>query len=308
MLPASAKFLSALRNLLSDSHPAQDGMATQQPTGTDMPIGVFDSGIGGLSVLRHIQAVLPQENLIYVADSGFAPYGGKPEAVIVARTLAIAEFLLIRGVKALVVACNTATGAAILGLRERYPGLPIVGVEPGLKPAAAITQTRTVGVLATERTLDSIKFNLLHEQITEATGVRFLLQPCSGLADQVEKGELRSAATAALVQRYVAPLIEGGADTLVLGCTHYPFLQPLIEEIARRAGGQPVHIIDTGAAVARQLTRMLSQHGLQRQVDGNRALTCFTTGSRTTMTTALLHLLKLQADVTEIADISSSEL
>jgi glutamate racemase len=290
------------------SHPAQDGMITGQPIGSEMPIGVFDSGIGGLSVLRHIQAALPQENLLYVADSGFAPYGGKPEQVIVARTLAIAAFLLARGAKALVVACNTATGAAIHGLREHYPGLPIVGVEPGLKPAAIITKSRTVGVLATERTLSSAKFNLLHEQITGATGVRFLLQPCIGLADQVEKGELKSAATAALVQRYVAPLIASGADTLVLGCTHYPFLQPLIDNAAQCAGGQPVNVIDTGEAVARQLTRMLSQHRLQRQAAANGTLTCFTTGSTTSLATALSNLLKLQAGVTAIAKMSSPPL
>lgn len=273
-----------------------------------MPIGVFDSGIGGLSVLRHIQLALPHEHLLYVADSGFAPYGGKPEPVVVARTLAIAAFLLAQGAKALVVACNTATGAAIHGLRERYPALPIVGVEPGLKPAAAITQTGTVGVLATERTLTSAKFNLLHEQIGVATGVRFLLQPCIGLADQVEKGELRSAATAALVQRYVTPLIAGGADTLVLGCTHYPFLQPLIENIAQRIGGRPVNIINTGDAVARQLKRMLSQHRLQYQMQPqasvNGTLTCFTTGSQATLATALSNLLNLQSEVMRIEDVS----
>lgn len=266
-----------------------------------MPIGVFDSGIGGLSVLRHIQIALPHEHLLYVADSGFAPYGGKPEQVIVSRTLAIAEFLMKRGVKALVVACNTATGAAIHGLRERYPGLPIVGVEPGLKPAAAITKTGTVGVLATERTLGSAKFTQLHEQITAATGMRFLLQPCIGMADQVEKGELRSAATAALVQRYVAPLLEGGADTLVLGCTHYPFLLPLIDNVARRIGSQPINIIDTGDAVARQLTRLLSQQGLQRRAETNGTLICFTTGGQTTLAAALSNLLKLQPEVMQIA-------
>jgi glutamate racemase len=289
---------------LQHGHPAPDGIATQQPIGADMPIGVFDSGIGGLSVLRHIQLALPYEHLLYVADSGFAPYGGKPESVIVARSLAIAEFLLAQGAKALVVACNTATGAAIHGLRERYPSLPIVGVEPGLKPAAAISQTRAVGVLATERTLGSAKFNLLQEQISAATGVRFLLQPCTGLADQVEKGELRSAATAALVRRYVAPLLDQGADTLVLGCTHYPFLQPLIENVALRVEQRPVNIIDTGDAVARQLTRMLEQHGLTRQVADNGSLRCFTTGSEKSLANALANLLKLRPEVMRIGETS----
>jgi glutamate racemase len=267
----------------------------------DRPIGIFDSGIGGLSVLRHIHTHLSHEHLLYAADSGFAPYGEKPEPAIVARTLAIAEFLLERGVKALVVACNTATAAAIKGLRERYPALPVVGVEPGLKPAAALTGTRTVGVLATERTLASTKFNLLREQIEAETGVRFLLQPCIGLADQVEKGELRSAATAGLVRRYVAPLIEQDADTLVLGCTHYPFVQPLIEDCVRRITAHPVGIVDTGEAVARQLARLLAQRGLRRQTATEGTLAAFTTGSETALTAAFSNLLKLRPAVMRIA-------
>ncbi len=190
------------------------------PADANASVGVFDSGIGGLSVLRHIHAHLPHEHLLYFADSGYAPYGGKPKAQIVERTLAIAEFLLQRGAKALVVACNTATAASIAALRERYPSLPVVGVEPGLKPAAALTRSGIVGVLATERTLASPRFAALHEKISEATGVRFLLQPCIGLAAQVEKGELHSRATERLLQAYVTPLVEQGADTLVLGCTH----------------------------------------------------------------------------------------
>lgn len=282
------------------SLPSQDGIASKQPIGADAPIGVFDSGIGGLSVLRHIRAALPHEHLLYVADSGFAPYGEKSEEEIVARTLAIADFLLQQGIKAMVVACNTATAAAIKGLRARYPALLVVGVEPGLKPAAAITLTKTVGVLATGSTLASAKFTLLHEQIAAATGVRFLLQPCSGLAAQVEKAELRSAATAALVHGYVIPLIEQGADTLVLGCTHYPFVQPLIEDAARRANPHAVTIIDTGEAVARQLQRLLAQHGLQRQAATEGSLSAFTTGSQTALATAFSNLLKLRPPVTKI--------
>lgn len=262
---------------------------------------MFDSGIGGLSILRHIHAALPHENLLYVADSGFAPYGGKPEEVIVARTLAIAEFLLDRGAKALVVACNTATAAAIKGLRDRYPGLLVVGVEPGLKPAAALTQSGTVGVLATERTLCSAKFLLLQEQISGATGIRFVLQPCIGLADQVEKGELRSAATARLVDGYVAPLVKQGADTLVLGCTHYPFVQPLIARFAATHSSVPVALVDTGEAVARQLTRMLQQQGIARDSASIGTLAAFTTGSRSSLETAFSRLLKLHPQVSQIA-------
>lgn len=266
----------------------------------DSAVGVFDSGIGGLSVLRHIRTQLPHEHLLYFADAGFAPYGDKPEDVIVARALAIAEFLVERGAKALVVACNTATAAAIEALRASYPAMPVVGVEPGLKPAAALTRIKTVGVLATDRTLASARFNLLREQIGAATGVRFVTQACIGLADQVEKGELESAATALLVQRYVAPLIAQGADTLVLGCTHYPFVLPLIAQAAMRAGKSPITIVDTGEAVARQLLRLLEQHRLQNMAGGAGTLGTFTTGSRTTLATAFATLLKLEPAIARI--------
>lgn len=266
---------------------------------TDAPIGVFDSGIGGLSVLRHIRACLPNEQLLYFADSGYAPYGGKPESEIVARSLAIAEFLMQYKPKALVVACNTATAAAIKALRERYPDLPLVGVEPGLKPAAALTKSGTVGVLATARTLSSEKFKLLREQIAVATNVRFLPQACVGLADQVEKGELRSAETAMLIRRHVEPLIEQGADTLVLGCTHYPFVLPLIEEIAARMTAGPVTIVDTGAPIARQLVRLLTERGWLR-ADGPGAVAAFTTGSETSLSDAFAKLLGLHPQVLPI--------
>jgi glutamate racemase len=266
----------------------------------DAPIGVFDSGIGGLSILKYIRASLPHEDLLYFADSGHAPYGGKAEEQIVVRALAIAEFLTRYRVKALVVACNTATAAAIKALRERYPELPVVGVEPGLKPAAASTKSGIVGVLATERTLSSAKFNQLREQIASATKVRFLPQACIGLADQVEKGELHSAATAELVRRYVEPLLEQGADTLVLGCTHYPFVRPLIEESIARITSQPVTIIDTGEPVARQLLRLLSEGGLLRQ-HGQGTIASFTTGSETALYSAFSRLLHQQPQVTPIA-------
>ena len=186
----------------------------------DAPIGVFDSGVGGLSVLRHIRAQLPQEDLIYFADSGYAPYGDKSEEQVIARSLAITAFLLQQGAKALVVACNTATIAAIKALRARYPDLPIVGVEPGLKPAAAISRNGTIGVLATERALRGDKLLALREQVSVATGATFILQPCIGLADRIEQCELGTDpqdATSAMLERYIAPLLAQGADTLVLG-------------------------------------------------------------------------------------------
>lgn len=261
------------------------------------PIGVFDSGIGGLSVLRHIQAQLPQENLLYFADSGFAPYGGKTEQFIADRALAITDFLLQHGAKAIVVACNTATAAAIKALRARHPQLPLVGVEPGLKPAAALTKNNTIGVLATERTLASNKFKHLSEQISASTGVRVLTQACIGLADQIEKGELQSATTAQLVQRYVTPLIEQGADILVLGCTHYPFVLPLLQSATRRAASQPVTIIDTGQPIALQLARLLKNHALLNVSENPGLLRTFTTGSETALKIALSNLLHLQPNI-----------
>lgn len=272
-----------------------------EATASAAPIGIFDSGLGGLSVLKHIHASLPNEHLLYFADSGYAPYGGRSEEEIVARSLAIARFLMQYQVKALVVACNTATAAAIKALRERYPSLPLVGVEPGLKPAAALTKSGVVGVMATERTLSSSKFQLLQEQVSTATKVRFLLQPCSGLADQVEKGELHSPATAKLTRSYVEPLLRQGADTLVLGCTHYPFVLPLIEEIISSLSSQPVGIVDTGEPVARQLMRLLAEHGL-RGTDSTGSVRGFTTGSESSLTTAFSRLLHIRAAVTGLAD------
>lgn len=265
------------------------------------PIGIFDSGVGGLSILRHIHALLPNESLIYFADSGFAPYGEKPEAVIVERALSIADFLLKQNCKALVVACNTATAAAIAALRASYPSLTVVGVEPGLKPAALQTKSNIVGVLATERTLASDKFQALHEQQAASGHVRFLQQACVGLADQIEKGELASMLTVSLVRRYVEPLITQGADTLVLGCTHYPFVLEQIAAVAKSLQKE-VSIIDTGAAVARHLQRLLEQAHLHQSTATELApLTAFTTGSHSSLRSAFKGLLGLSPEVHEVS-------
>ena len=272
----------------------------------DAPIGIFDSGIGGLSVLRHVHALLPNESLIYFADSGFAPYGDKAEEVIVARTLAVADFLLQQPIKALVVACNTATAAAIAGLRQRYPQLPVVGVEPGLKPAALQTQSKVVGVLATERTLASAKFKRLQDEVAAASGVRFLPQASRGLADQIEKGALHSPETASLVQQYVAPLLAQGADTLVLGCTHYPFVLPLIEQTIV-AAGKAVGVIDTGAAVARQLQRLLTHHAVAAHpAHRSASVTACTTGADSALAMAFSSLLGMHPVIDEVNVISTA--
>jgi glutamate racemase len=219
------------------------------------PIGVFDSGVGGLSVLREIRRELPYEDLLYVADSGHAPYGDKPMEVIEARSVAITEFLLGQGAKAVVVACNTATGAAARLLRTRYP-VPIVAMEPAVKPAVGQTRSGVIGVLATRRTLESHNFSVLMERVGD--GAEVLLQPCPGLVERVEAGDLDGDYTRALLAEYIQPLLERGADTLVLGCTHYPHLIPLIGELT----GPEVAVLDSGAAVARQVRRRLEAIGL----------------------------------------------
>jgi len=266
----------------------------------DAPVGIFDSGVGGLSVLRHIQAQLPHEHLLYVADSGYAPYGDKPEALVIARVLAIADFLIGQGAKAIVVACNTATVAAVRVLRETHPGMPVVGVEPGLKPAAALTRSGKVGVLATARTLQGAKFLLLRDQIHRETGVDFLLQPCVGLVDQIELGELDSNAMMATLDRFIAPLLAQEADTLVLGCTHYPLVCGAIERLLMDAGRGDVALVDTGDAVARQLARLLVAGELARTVGTEglpASLTGYTTASAVALTAAFRSLLGIDPPV-----------
>lgn len=223
------------------------------------PIGVFDSGVGGLSVLHEIRARLPHESLIYLADCGHVPYGEKTPEYIRARCRAIADFLLSRGAKALVLACNTATAAAAADLRALYPQLPIVAMEPAVKPAAEATRSGVVGVLATTGTLKSARFAALLDRF--ASDVRVITQPCPGLVERIELGDLNGPQTRELLQGYVAPLLAEGCDTLILGCTHYPFLRPLLRELVPA----DVSLIDTGAAVARQLERLLQARGMLAQ-------------------------------------------
>jgi len=219
------------------------------------PIGVFDSGIGGLSILQALRAELPQERCVYVADSGHAPYGERDAAHVIARSQAIATHLVQRhGVKLLVVACNTATAAAIHQLRQQWPRLPIVGVEPALKPAARHTRSGRVGVLATRGTLTSAKFQALLASLRDEAD--FALQACDGLADAIERQD--HPAIDALAARYIAALAPYGEhrdaiDTLVLGCTHYPLVRERLQALA----GPAVTLIDSGAPVAQQARRLL---------------------------------------------------
>ncbi len=268
-----------------------------QPT-SGAPIGVFDSGVGGLSIMRHIQQRLPHEQLLYFADRGYAPYGEKPEAEIVARSFAIAQFLLAQGAKALVVACNTATVSSIKMLREHYSELALVGVEPGLKPAAALSKNGKVGVLATERTLSGEKFNQLQSLVSDTHEVEFFLRPATGLADLVEKGELSSSRTRQLLDLCLSELLQHGADTIVLGCTHYPFVRPLIEELLLEKHAAHIQLIDTGDAVAKQLQRILDERSLLNiSTQAQASARYFTSGNSVQFQADLHNLLQQQTEV-----------
>ncbi|HEX8541832.1 MAG TPA: glutamate racemase [Pseudomonas sp.] len=233
---------------------------------SDAPVGVFDSGVGGLSVLGEIRSLLPNESLLYVADCGHIPYGEKTPEFIRQRCLIIADFFHQQRAKALVLACNTATAAAAAQLRERYPDWPIVGMEPAVKPAAAATRSGVVGVLATTGTLQSAKFAALLDRF--AGDVRVVTQPCPGLVELIETGDLFSPTIRALLQSYVDPLLAEGCDTIILGCTHYPFLKPLLREMIPES----ISLIDTGSAVARQLQRLLTQSDLLANIPARETL------------------------------------
>jgi len=224
------------------------------------PIGVFDSGLGGLSVLREIRALLPHESVLYLADSKYAPYGEKPEKFVEARTLQACEWLIAQGCKALVIACNTATGHAVELLRKQLP-LPIIGVEPGLKPAAAASRSKVVGVLATANTLKSAKFARLLASLDGES--RFICEAGLGLVSLIEQGDIDGPAVRERLDTYLTPMLEAGADTLVLGCTHYPFLSGTIRAMV----GDQLALVDTGSAIARQLARKLAEHKLAAAPD-----------------------------------------
>ncbi|MCA8028276.1 glutamate racemase [Burkholderia cepacia] len=230
---------------------------------TVAPIGIFDSGLGGLSVLRAARAQLPDESFIYVADSHHAPYGPRDEAFITERTLAIGEWLAREGAKALVIACNTATARAIAAIREHLP-MPLVGVEPGIKPAVAVSASGVAGVLATQSTLNSPRFQALLDRY--GAGRRFICQPGHGLVEAIERGDTNSPALRVLLDSYLQPMLDDGADTLVLGCTHYPFFTETIRDLV----GDRLTIVDTSDAIARQLARILDERNL-RAPAGTRA-------------------------------------
>jgi glutamate racemase len=220
------------------------------------PIGLLDSGLGGLTILREIRRHLPAEDVVYVADQAHVPYGPRSLEQVRTYSAAITRFLLEMGAKIVVVACNTASAAALRHLREVFPQVPFVGMEPAVKPAAETTRTRRVGVLATPATFQGELFASVVERF--AGGVRVFEQTLPGLVERIESGDLDGPQTLAILQTAIAPLLARGVDTLVLACTHYPFVIPQIAAVA----GPGVRVIDPSPAVARQAQRVVEERGL----------------------------------------------
>jgi glutamate racemase len=271
---------------VSRSHPARP-----------VRIGIFDSGVGGLSVLQAIRARLPHAELLYAADTAYAPYGDRSEEFLCDRSERIAGFLCEQGAQMIVVACNTATAAAVARLRAASPALPLVGVEPGVKPAVALSGTRRIGVLATTRTLASEKFRKLAE--AHADGATLVLQPCPGLADAIEAADAQGSGLDVLVERYCAPLRDAGVDVAVLGCTHYVFARALFE---RALPG--VQLVDTAAAIARQTGRFASELTERGDADADVAvappLRMWSSGSPQVLANFARRWLDLRVDVQDM--------
>lgn len=253
------------------------------------PIGIFDSGIGGLSVLREIRALLPDERLVYVADQAHVPYGCRSLAEIQQFSEAISRFLLGQAVKLIVVACNTASAAALSFLRQRFPHIAFVGMEPAVKPAARRTQSGKVGVLATAGTFSSERYADLMARF--AQDVMVFEDPCVGLVALIESGQF--AESELLLREIVSPMLAAGVDTFVLGCTHYPFVVPAL----RRVVGTAVSIIDPGPAVARQVARVLRQSELATTDTAPPNPLFVTTGAALTFSQQIQQLLGYGATV-----------
>jgi glutamate racemase len=249
------------------------------------PIGIFDSGVGGLSVLRAMRGSMPQESAVYFADQGHVPYGPRPMKQIQDFSEAITKFLLKQEAKLVIVACNTASAAALTHLRQIFPDLAIVGMEPAVKPAAEQTRTGKVGVLATPATFQGALYASVVERFS--AGVELLQHTCPGLVEQIEKGELDSLVTRAILEDALLPMLEKNIDTVVLGCTHYPFVIPLIEEIV----GENVRVIDPAPAIARQAERLLEAKGLRSASEGEAGIRFYTSGEVTAFESMLPRLL-----------------
>ena len=241
-------------------------------TNTQSPIGIFDSGIGGISVLRAIREQMPEEAILYFGDQGHIPYGPRPMQQIRDFSEAIARFLLEHGAKIIVVACNTASAAALTYLRGLFPQAQFVGMEPAVKPAAEHTHTGKVGVLATPATFQGALYASVVERF--ANGVELFQNTCPGLVQQIEQGNLQGEQTRRILEDALLPMLEKNIDTVVLGCTHYPFVIPLIQDIV----GKGVRVIDPAPAVARQTRRLLDARGIRNSSSSRGDVSFYTSG------------------------------
>ena len=255
------------------------------------PIGIFDSGVGGLSVLRAIREQMPEESVIYFGDQGHVPYGPRPLQQVRDFSEGITRFLLSKRAKIIVVACNAASAAALTYLRQTFSDVSFVGMEPAVKPAAEYTETGVVGVLATPATFQGALYASVVERF--ANGVELLQDPCVGLVQQIEKGDLNGAETRKILEDALHPMLDKNIDTIVLACTHYPFVIPLIQEIV----GEKVRVIDPAPAVARQTNRLLEAQSLKRDADSQGEIRFFTSGDTSLVQSLLPKLFGEDAKV-----------
>jgi glutamate racemase len=245
------------------------------------PVGIFDSGVGGLSVLREIEAALPAESIYYVADSANAPWGDKPPLFVRERGLRIARFLVDEGAKAIVIGSNTGTAGSAEALRAELT-VPVVGIEPGIKPAVAATRTGVIGAIVPAAVGGSDRLASLLERFS--SDVKVVVQPVPGLVEHIENADLDGPELRRMLEGYVRPILDAGADVIVLGSTHYVFLKPLLGEIAPR-----VTLIETGAAVARRLASVLEECGLR--ADGDRGTERFWTSGDPSVSARVISAL-----------------
>jgi len=269
---------------------------------SNLPIGIFDSGIGGISVLRAIRRQMPEESILYFGDQDHIPYGPRPMAQIRNFSEAITTFLLAHEAKIIVVACNTASAASLKYLRERFPNVPFVGMEPAVKPAAERTQTGRVGVLATPATFQGALYASVVERF--ANGVELYQNTCPGLVQQIEQGNLNGKETRRILEEALLPMLENNIDTVVLGCTHYPLVIPLIQKIV----GEQVRVIDPAPAVAKQTGRLLETMGLKNDPDEAGVVQIYTSGDPESLLSLLPKLLGEAAGVQHVEWLSDSSL
>ena len=268
----------------------------------EQPIGIFDSGVGGLSVLRAVRRELPYEDILYLGDQAHIPYGPREKTQIRDFSYAITRFLLALGAKLIVVACNTASAVALHDLRKEFPDVSFVGMEPAVKPAAETTNTGKVGVLATPTTFAGELYASVVERF--AGGVTLFQDTCPGLVEQIEKGNLDGPETRRILKQALAPMLEGGIDTVVMGCTHYPFVIPQIETIT----GPSVRTIDPAPAIARQVRRLLAQKGLLNPSEQNGTMQFYTSGDPDALTDLLPQLLGEAGAVDQINWVGDGEI